>query len=338
MRAVSLFVLLAACTDGSQQTGDTAALDIDAAPTDTISDADLVQPGDTQGPEADTAPEVSDTAPEVSDAVEVQDVDRDSPLGGTRPAKVVVPNDYDHTVAHPLVILLHGYSATGLIQDFYLDFSPRAAARGFIAVVPDGTTNPGGQQYWNASPGWCCDFLDSGVDDAGYLLGLVTEAKSRFNVDSDRVYLVGHSNGGFMSYTLACEHADVFAAIVSIAGAMPLSEADCAPSEAVSVLQVHGTFDAVINYYGTFGQYPSAVTAVERWADHNGCAAEASVGDDEDYDNNVIGAETTVLAHRQCRGGAAELWRMTGSAHVPAFTSTFMPAALDWLLAHPKSP
>ncbi len=327
---MSLFVLLAACTDGAQQTADTAAPDVDAAPTDTISDADLVQPDDTQVSEADTAPEVSDTA-------EVPDVDRESPLGGARPARVVVPNDYDPTVANPLVILLHGYSATGQIQDLYLDFSPRAAARGFIAVVPDGTMNPGGQQYWNASPGWCCDFLASGVDDAGYLLGLVTEAKSRFNIDAGRVYLVGHSNGGFMSYKLACEHADVFAAIVSIAGAMPLSEADCAPSEAVSVLQVHGTFDSVINYYGTLGQYPSAVTAVERWADHNGCAAEASVGDDEDFDNNSIGAETSLLEHGQCRAGAAELWRMTGSAHVPAFTPAFVPAALDWLLAHPKS-
>jgi polyhydroxybutyrate depolymerase len=328
---MALFVLLAACTEGSQQ-ADTTSLEVDIAVTDTVSDADQVQPEDTRGPE-------SDNAPDVTDAAEVLDVDPLSPLGGTRPARVVVPSDYDHddhTNAHPLVILLHGYSATGQIQDFYLDFSPRAASRGFIAVVPEGTVNPGGLQYWNASPGWCCDFLDSGVDDAGYLLGLVTEAKSRFNIDAARVYLVGHSNGGFMSYKLACEHADVFAAIVSIAGAMPLAEADCAPSEAVSVLQVHGTLDTVINFYGTFGQYPSAVTAIERWAGHNGCATAATSGDTEDYDNNVIGAETTLLTHQQCQAGAAELWRMTGSAHVPAFAPSFVPAALDWLLAHPK--
>lgn len=295
---------------------------------------------------SDTEPEVSedaalaDTAPETSDLAETSDtandVDRESPLGGSRPARVTVPDDYEHATPHPLVILLHGYSATGQLQDLYLDFTPRATARGFIAVVPDGKTNPGGQQYWNASPGWCCDFLSSGVDDAGYLLGLVEEAKGRFNVDPARVYLMGHSNGGFMSYKLACEHAEVFAAMVSIAGAMPLSGDDCAPSEPVGVLQVHGTFDAVINYFGTFGQYPSAETAVERWAGHNGCDTSASVGEDKDYDNGIFGAETSVLEHRGCRGGAAELWKMSGSAHVPAFTPAFMPAVLDWLSAHPK--
>lgn len=333
MRVLVVLVLFcSACGEDTREATDTSpdlGSDTDRADTTPVEVEDAAVDLFDTGIDTGTSPDLDDTTP-------LTDVDRESPLGGSRPARVVVPADYDHAKAHPLVILLHGYSATGQIQDLYLDFSPRAAARGFIAVVPDGTTNPGGQQYWNASPGWCCDFLNSGVDDAGYLLGLVSEAQSRFNIDASRIYLVGHSNGGFMSYKLACDHADVFAAIVSIAGAMPLAEGDCAPDEAVSVLQVHGTLDAVIGYYGTFGQYPSAETAIERWAGHNGCADSASVGDDKDYDNGIFGAETTMLEHRQCRAGAAELWRMTGSAHVPAFTPAFMPAALDWLLAHPK--
>ncbi len=333
---VVLVLLFAACGEDARVAQDTNG-ELDQG-------ADLVE---TSAPETTDAQDLeaevldSDGAPtdtEVADVADVADVDRDSPLGGSRPARVVVPADYDHAVAHPLAILLHGYSASGAIQDAYLGFSQRAATRGLIAVIPDGTTNPGGQQFWNATPGWCCDFLGSGIDDAGYLLGLVTEAKARFNIDADRVYLMGHSNGGFMSYKMACEHADVFAAIVSIAGAMPLSEEDCSPGEAVSVLQVHGTLDAVISYDGFFGRYPSAPVAVERWAQHNGCADTTSVGEDKDYDNTIFGAETSVLEHRSCRAGAAVLWRMTGSAHVPAFSPAFMPAALDWLLAHPKRP
>lgn len=332
---VSMFTACGEDAESGREVADTP--DTTTALEDTGPGADTV-PDTEPGPDSslevaeDTA--LVDTASETSDTF--SDVDPESPLGGSRPARVTLPDDYDPATPHPLVILLHGYSATGQIQDLYLDFTPRATARGFIAVVPDGRTNPGGQQYWNASPGWCCDFLNSGVDDAGYLLGLVAEAKGRFNVDPARVYLVGHSNGGFMSYKLACEHAEVFAAMVSIAGAMPLAADDCAPSEPVAVLQVHGTFDAVINYFGTFGQYPSAETAVERWAGHNGCASSASVGEDKDYDNAIFGAETSVLQHRSCRGGAAELWKMSGSAHVPAFTPAFMPAVLDWLSAHPK--
>lgn len=336
MRALILSLVVLVFT-GCGEDGGVAG---DVSDTPGPGDADLVDASPDTEPVPDTAVEVSeetlaDTPSDISSDAS-SDVDHDSPLGGSRPAKVTLPSTYDHARAHPLVILLHGYSATGSIQDLYLDFTPRAVARGFIAVVPEGKTNPGGQQYWNASPGWCCDFLNSGVDDAGYLVGLVAEAKGRFNVDADRVYLVGHSNGGFMSYKLACEHAEVFAAMVSIAGAMPLAASECAPSEPVGVLQVHGTFDTVINYFGTIGQYPSAVTAIERWAGHNGCATSASVGEDMDYDNAIFGAETTVLQHRSCRGGAAELWKMSGSAHVPAFTPAFMPAVLDWLLAHAK--
>lgn len=339
MRVLGVILFMSVCA----ACGEDTATSRDSEDTTQASDTELTDPDTAAmddgagelGPETDIPNDATaDVPPDTNDE---PDVDRDTPLGGSRPARVTLPDDYEPATPHPLVILLHGYSATGQIQDLYLDFTPRAIARGFIAVVPDGNTNPGGQQYWNASPGWCCDFLDSGVDDASYLLGLVEEAKARFNVDPSRVYLVGHSNGGFMSYKLACEHADVFAAMVSIAGAMPLSADDCAPSEPVSVLQVHGTFDAVINYFGTFGQYPSAETAVLRWAGHNGCDTNASVGQDMDYDNAIFGAETRVLEHRACQGGAAELWRMTGSAHVPAFTPAFMPAALDWLLAHAKA-
>lgn len=289
---------------------------------DTSSDTAETSPVDTTT--ADTAP--ADTTPDTS------------PLGGDRPARVVVPADYRPDVDHPLVILLHGYSATGQLQDLYLDFSPRAAARGFIVIVPEGRVNGLGNQYWNASPGWCCDFTNSGVDDAGYLLALVAEAKTRYRIDARKVFLVGHSNGGFMSYKMACEHADVFAGMVSIAGSMPLADKDCAPSEPVAVLQVHGTLDAVIAYNGTAGQYPSAPTVVDRWVAHNGCETLARPGEDKDYDNGIFGAETSVLEFPGCTAGAAELWRLNGSSHVPAFTPAFVPAALDWLLAHPKAP
>jgi len=316
-----------ACGDDDLAGGVTDATEVDAIP-----DTTAAEPTPDTTAEADTAPD-ADTTPEVA-----ADVD-DSPLGGDRPAKLVLPPSYTPGTAYPLVILLHGYSVTGEIQDLYLGLSPKAAAKGFISIVPNGTKNATGTPFWNASPGWCCDFGNSGVDDAGYILGLVAEAKARFTIDSQRVYLVGHSNGGFMSYKLACEHADVFAAMVSIAGSMPLDAADCAPSEPVSVLQVHGTVDATIAYGGVRGQFPSAEDVVKRWAGYDSCEHLPTNEPVVDYDSAVLGDETRPQPYPGCTAGTGvALWRLDGSSHIPTFTDAFMPAALDWLLAHPKAP
>jgi polyhydroxybutyrate depolymerase len=328
--------LLPACGDDAMTAGSEDATSAEADDDDDSEAAPDIAPdlGDTTASAGDST---TSAPPDSAGPEAVTDID-DSPLGGERPAKVVLPADYSPADPHPLLMLLHGYSATGEVQDLYLDLSPRAAAKGIITIIPNGTRDGTGMQFWNASPGWCCDFGMSGIDDAGYLLGLIAEAQARYNIDPARIYLIGHSNGGFMSYKLACEHADVFAAISVIAGAVPLDRADCAPSESVSVLHVHGTSDTVILFSGTPGQYPSAGTSVARWAAHDGCellgsSQEAAL----DYDRGVLGDETHPMPHPGCEPGRdVVLWQMQGSTHVPLFAEPFIPAVLDWFLAHPK--
>lgn len=75
-------------------------------------------------------------------------------------------------------------------------------------------------RFWNASDA-CCDFYHTGTDASGYLHQLLETVKSRYPVDPDRVYLIGHSNGAFIAYRMACEHAADVTAIVSLAGAAP---------------------------------------------------------------------------------------------------------------------
>ncbi len=323
---IALAVTFAACGDDPIEADSAAevevAVETDAPPPEVTADAEVT-------------PEAAETSAEVTPEV-TPEVD-DSPLGGDRPARLILPAGYVPGALRPLVILLHGFSVTGEVQDLYLGLSPEAAAKGFITLVPDGTKNATGVPFWNASPSWCCDFGNSGVDDAGYILGLVAEAKTRFTIDPARVYLVGHSNGGFMSYKLACEHADVFAGIASIAGSMALEPEDCDPSEPVSVLQVHGTADATIAFAGALGQYPSAETVVKRWAEHDGCELLPQAGAVVDYDTAVLGAEAEPQRFPGCTAGTAvELWKMSGSSHIPTFAANFMPSLLDWLLAHPK--
>ena len=291
-------------------------------------------PGPTTGEHdavaADATTGSEDSAP--SDAPPTDD----SPIGGDRPAQVILPPGYAPGTPRPLLILLHGFSATGPLQDLYLGLTPAAARKGFITIIPDGTVNELGFHYWNAAPAWCCNFTGADVDDSGYLLGLVDEASRRFSVDPERVYLFGHSNGGFMAHKMACEHADRFAAIAALAGSMPLAEKDCAPSAPVSVLQIHGTLDALVLYPGAVGLYPGSDDVMRRWAGHDGCDSRPDAGGRFDFDAAALGDETEVLSFTGCEGASLALWKMHGSSHVPLFTASFIPAMLDWLLAETR--
>jgi polyhydroxybutyrate depolymerase len=255
-----------------------------------------------------------------------------------RPFEVFVPSGYDAATAAPLVILLHGYGVTGAIQNFYFNMQPQAEARGFLYVYPDGTQNRLGITSWNATDA-CCQ--DGATDDVGYLTFIIDDVSSKYNVDPARIFLVGHSNGGFMSYRMACEAADRIAGIVSLAGATFLDTAQCAPSEPVNVLQIHGTDDGTIAYEGgvtPIGTYPSAETTVATWSAYNGCTTTTETLGTIDFNLNVDGVETTMTAFTGCPvDGAVELWTMADSPHIPGLQSTFAADIIDWLFAHPNA-
>ncbi len=262
------------------------------------------------------------------------------PIGGDRPVTVYVPSGYNQAVPTPLVILLHGYSASGLVQELYFQLEPLAEERGFLYAHPDGTVDSTSKRYWDATDA-CCAFAGTPVDDSAYLAGVVDDIKAAYNVDPKRVFFLGHSNGGFMSYRMACDHADTIAAIASLAGAMWDDTSKCTPSEPVSVLQIHGTADATVLYDGGLfagHPYPSAETSVLDWATYDGCALQSTAGADLDLDSSLPGAETTVARYADgCDpGGAAELWTIAGGGHIPSLSPDFAPAVVDFLFAHPK--
>lgn len=259
--------------------------------------------------------------------------------GGDRPVTVRVPDEYDPAVPAPLLFLLHGYAATAEVQDSYFVMGVVAAEKGLVFAAPEGTVDEGRAQFWNATDA-CCDLYDAGVDDAGYLEGLIDEIETRVNIDPDRIYFVGHSNGGYMSYRMACDHADRIAAIASLAGATWADRGQCAASEPVSVLQIHGTADADVLYGGGENMgviYPGAVESVERWVAIDGCDPTSSAGAPRDIEVNLAGAETTVAGYGGCQAGTSvELWTIEGGEHVPALTEDFSTQVVDWLLTRSK--
>jgi polyhydroxybutyrate depolymerase len=271
-------------------------------------------------------------------------------VGGDRPVTVQVPAGYDPDRPAPLLIVLHGYGSSGQDHDAYFHLGQTAEQRGFLYAYPDGTFDGGGNRFWNATDA-CCDFDHTGVADAAYLADVITEIRGSFAVDPKRVYLIGHSNGGFMSYAMACAHADLIAAMVSLAGATFANPAKCAPTVPVAVLEIHGTADDTILFKGgtikglgsgrSMASYPGAETSVATWAKYDGCATSSVVDEHVDVDADLGGAdapaEASVTRWTGCRpGGAVELWTMPGGGHAPNISDSFPLFVLDFVEAHPK--
>jgi polyhydroxybutyrate depolymerase len=297
--------------------------------------------GSPPAPPGSTTRPTPDPEPSVEDFV----------VGGDRPVTVHVPADLDPRRPAPLLVLLHGYGASGEVQERYLRLRPQAARMGFLYAAPDGTTDAEGNRFWNATDA-CCDFGRTGVDDVDYLAGVIEEIGATVAVDPARTYVVGHSNGGFMAYALACRHAGVVAAIVSLAGMTYLNADDCRPATPVAVLHIHGTADEAIRFDGgrldpgrrapALAPYPSVAQTASLWQASNGC--DASLRDLEtrvDVDGVIDGpdgpAETTIAVATGCDpGGHVEVWTIPDGRHIPDLSTDVPVTVSEFLLAHSR--
>lgn len=267
----------------------------------------------------------------------------DTSILAKRPYRTTVSSTYQAGTAVPLVVLLHGFGATSAEQDSYFRLSPLAEARNFILALPEGTLNVGDRRFWDATNA-CCKFVGPAVDDVAYLDAVIDDVQSKYTIDPKRIFLIGHSNGGFMAHRFACDRSERVAGIVSLAGANWKDVNRCQPAEAVSVLQVHGTSDATIFYDGGsvlpgVPSYPSAHETIDSWISKNRCTGgRADSGERLDLDTVVTGAETRVERASGCPGAnlGVELWTIDGGGHVPTFAADWAARIYDFLQAHPK--
>jgi len=163
-----------------------------------------------------------------------------------------VPEIYDGSTAVPLVLNFHGFGSGASQQMFYGDFRDIADTEGFLLVHPEGTTLIG-NQFWNVGfPG-----LSSTIDDVGFTEALIDELATLYTIDLDRVYATGMSNGGFMSFLLACQLSEKIAAVASVTGSMTQDTFDdCNAQLPTPVLQIHGTEDDVVLIMKIIYHYP----------------------------------------------------------------------------------
>ena len=156
-----------------------------------------------------------------------------------------LPAAYDGLTDVPLLFNFHGYTSNATQQMFYGDFRSIADTANFIIVHPEGTLDNSNTTHFNV--GWG----GSTVDDVGFTSALLDTLISQYSINQDRVYSTGMSNGGYMSFRLACELSDRIAAVASVTGAMvPTTLNSCSPSHITPVMQIHGTTDLTVPYNG----------------------------------------------------------------------------------------
>lgn len=281
----------------------------------------------------------SDGEPAVASSGQTYPQNPRTVFGGERPATLQVPTTYDASKPAPLLVVLHGYGADGLYQTQYMRLAPLVESEGLLLISPDGTIDRSGSHFWNATDA-CCNFNRSKVDDVAYIRSLIADIRHDYNVDGRRIFLIGHSNGGFMAHRMACEAADEIAAIVSLAGATYADASKCTPAAPVSVLDIHGDDDGTIAYDGGFAgaQYPSALETLARWQGYDRCAASLTTDASMiDIDRTLAGNETSVQRYSGCANGTGvELWTIHGGPHIPTLARDFATRVWQWLQSHPK--
>lgn len=260
---------------------------------------------------------------------------RVSTLDGERPATVVLPAEPGDA---PLmtVFLLGGYSWHAWELDAWMGLSSAVDRERFLLVLPTASLDRKRKPFWAATD-TCCDWYGAGVDDAAYLSALFDRVRDTFPVDPSRFAVVGHSNGAFMGFRMACEPGSPLSALVSVAGSSWMKPEGCHADHPVSLLQVHGTVDDIMPWEGDH-EAPAVPEVLDRWAARAGCTPGSLTAEPERQEimADAVQRETTVSRYQGCAPGLdVALWRVEGADHYPAFGPEFVRRSLAWIREHP---
>ena len=169
----------------------------------------------------------------------------------------------------PILFALHGYGSSAITHYNYTNYRSIADENNLVVIYPQGSTSSGLNTHWN-NGGWTSK---STAKDLEFIDTVINLIKEKINIDETRIYSSGMSNGGYMSYHLACNLENKFAAIVSVTGSMTTDTLNsCSPSHPTAIMQIHGMQDTVVPYFGTLGS-KSIDDVMEYWAAYNGCSA-----------------------------------------------------------------
>ena len=227
-------------------------------------------------------------------------------------------------LAHPeaeglssVLFNLHGYGSNALEQMNYTNFNNLANTKenNFILIHPQGaplnTVLTSSSSHWN-SGGWT---IGSTVDDVDFIDTIIKLVSQKYNLNQDRIYSTGMSNGGFMSYHLACNLSSKIAAVASVTGSMSKETyEDCNPAHPTSILQVHGTIDATVPFDGNSALGMRSINDVmDYWKLYDACDIEPISIVTDYFDIEISVQHDTYL---NCLNDVqVELYKIEGMGH-----------------------
>ena len=223
--------------------------------------------------------------------------------GTVRNYRLYIPSGYSSAGSFPLVFNLHGYTSNAEQQEFYSEMNVVAEANNFLVCYPNGIGNA-----WNVN--WN---FGSTADDVGFISALIDALADDYAINLSRVYSCGMSNGGFMSYRLACELNDRIAAIASVTGSMVPGYV-CTPGKPVPVLEIHGTADLTVPYNGLAGLCINIDDVVAFWANNNNCEANPDTIAIENSSTLDL-CTATRYDFNECENSKVSLIKINGGAH-----------------------
>jgi polyhydroxybutyrate depolymerase len=197
--------------------------------------------------------------------------------GETRRYLLYVPRSLDQSRPIPLVITIHGFAEWPAHVRDVTRWNKLADREGFVVVYPSGTKFPKRWAAFNENNSGSGE-----TKDVQFLADLIAKLGSEYNIDPERIFVNGFSNGGGMSYLAGCQLADRVAAIGGVSGAYLFPLEDCRPSRPIPMIAFHGTADPIVPFNG--GPSPSfdiPFAAIPQWtagrAAVNGCSTTPEI-------------------------------------------------------------
>ena len=171
----------------------------------------------------------------------------------------------------PIVFVIHGYTGSAEGIAAYTGMNSIAEREGFIAVYPQGTIDSNGNTFFNVG----YEFNDdSPINDVSFIRELVRSISQEFNLKRKKAFATGMSNGGDMSYLLACTSSDLFKAVAPVAGVLMKGLKDsCELNSPVPIFEIHGTADKIslfegdLNNEGGWGAYYDLPSTIDFFAE-----------------------------------------------------------------------
>ena len=220
---------------------------------------------------------------------------------------VHLPPSYSASNLYPLIINMHGYSSNAAQEQGYAEMDAVADTANFIVVYPNGVANS-----WNSGQTWS---YNTGINDVTFISALIDTMSANYSIDASMVYACGMSNGGYMSYRLACELEDKIAAIASVTGVMSDSTyTSCQTGRPIPILHMHGTLDPTVAYNGSPGN-TAVETGIDWWVQNNNCPSTPTIRDLPDINSTDASTVTTYYYGPCDNSSEVILFKITGGEH-----------------------